>query len=334
MDYNSIYKSQCNNLYNKLIAQNKDLITLFTPTYNRAKFLTRLYECMLKQTNKDFVWIIVKDGSTDNTDDIVMELMGREELPVKYISKSNGGKHTAFKVALENCETEYFQCMDDDDIYFQDAMEFFHYKWREIKDKGYTQVGAIRTLARKPDGTYKTNFSITKNNYGTEYIATTLENNYVYHKIQENWTCYLTSALRDVELFPKKYWLFCQHKFFTEGIWQGRFARKFSCLYVLKAFREYHEDDEYSLMRQPKSRQFYVDRFINSKMILDEQYDYISKRKIELFKRCLTLNWVRAHIGIKFSELLKETASWKLKLYYCLSYPTTMLSSWYIKRMV
>lgn len=323
----------CNKTYEGKIKSGGDgLLTFFTPSYNRAKFLHRLAECVEGQTCKDFVWIIVNDGSKDNTDDVVYEILNKERVPLMYISKSNGGKHSAFKVALENCQTSYFQCMDDDDLYDANAVNFFLDKWKEIKSKHLDNIGAIRTLARRNDGSYSTNFPITEDNYGKEYIATTLENNYIYHRIQENWTCYDTEKLKSVDLFPTDYWLSEKHKFFDESIWQSRFARQYSCLYVNMAFREYRDDDDVSLMRRPKSHQYFVDRFINAKMVLEEQYDYISKSKVGFIKRCLILNWYRSLAGIKMQELYKHISNQRIKRWLIMTYPTTFLKNWFVKR--
>ena len=150
----------------KVAVKGKDFLTFFTPTYNRATFLPRIEECLRQQTCKDFVWIIVNDGSKDNTDEVAGEIVEKNELPVMFISKPNGGKHSAFRAAFEQCETTYFQCMDDDDIYFPEAVEFFLNKWKEIKKEGIDGIGAIRTLARHPDGSYSVNFKVEE---GEEY---------------------------------------------------------------------------------------------------------------------------------------------------------------------
>ena len=330
----TIKQISCNQKYKDQMRNGgTGLLTLFTPSFNRAKFLPRLAECVENQTCKDFVWIIVNDGSKDNTDEVAGELLNRNKFPLMYISKLNGGKHSAFKVALEHCETSYFQCMDDDDLYNADAVNFFLRKWEEIKAKHMGHIGAIRTLARRHDGSYATNFPITKENDGKEYVATTLENTYVYHRIQENWTCYDTEKLKTVDLFPSDYWLSKQHKFFSEGIWQGRFARKYSCLFVYCAFHEYRNDDEVSLMRQIKSRQFYLDSFINKKIIIDEQFDYISRSLILLLKYVLSINWLRAYLKISFGELLYNTNNKVLKATYIIAYPLSIFNKIYINKL-
>ena len=71
-------------------------------------------------------------------------IISEDKIPIKYLQKVNGGKHSAFKVALDNCFTQYFQCMDDDDIYAANSVEFFLNKWKEIKshseNRKYPQI--------------------------------------------------------------------------------------------------------------------------------------------------------------------------------------------------
>lgn len=79
-------------------------LTIFTPTYNRGYILGNAYESLKKQTNKDFIWLIVDDGSTDNTEDIVEKWIEENTIEIRYIKKENGGKHTAYNVA---CVSRY-----------------------------------------------------------------------------------------------------------------------------------------------------------------------------------------------------------------------------------
>ncbi len=168
-------KIYCNKKYNdKITLEDKKLITFFTPTYNRSKYLERIENCLLNQTCDDFVWVIVNDGSSDNTEEFVINILNKETLPVLLISKRNGGKHSAFKIALENCRTTYFQCMDDDDIYYPDAVQFYLDKWSEINLSENNNIGAIRTLSKYPDGKYVVNFEIKEE----EYDASTIETYY------------------------------------------------------------------------------------------------------------------------------------------------------------
>ena len=90
-------------------------LTLFTPAYDRAATLPRLYESLKKQTCFDFEWLIIDDGSTDGTAGLAGGFTGEEKFPVRYIYKENGGKHTAYNRALEEAAGDWFLCLDSDD---------------------------------------------------------------------------------------------------------------------------------------------------------------------------------------------------------------------------
>lgn len=98
-------------------------LTIFTPAYNRAGTLPRLYESLLGQSCFDFEWLIVDDGSTDHTAELVKTFTGEGKFPVRYIYKENGGKHTAHNRALEEAAGEWFWCVDSDDLLSSDAVE-------------------------------------------------------------------------------------------------------------------------------------------------------------------------------------------------------------------
>ena len=97
-------------------------ITVFTPTYNRKDTLQRLYRSLCAQTVFDFEWLIVDDGSTDGTE-AAAGSFSSARFPVRYIKKENGGKHTAYNLALQQATGTYFLCVDSDDLLVPDAME-------------------------------------------------------------------------------------------------------------------------------------------------------------------------------------------------------------------
>ena len=76
------------------------MITIFTPCYNRGQFLPQLYESILVQKDTNFEWLIVDDGSTDNTKAIVESFIAENKMPISYYYKTNGGKHTAINLSL------------------------------------------------------------------------------------------------------------------------------------------------------------------------------------------------------------------------------------------
>ena len=89
-------------------------VTVLTPTYNRASYLEKLWDSLCKQTNKDFQWLIIDDGSMDDTQDIVAKFKTQEFL-VEYHKKENGGKHTALNYAHPFIRGELVIIVDSDD---------------------------------------------------------------------------------------------------------------------------------------------------------------------------------------------------------------------------
>lgn len=117
------------------------LLTVFTPAYNRAHTLGRTYESLCRQTRKDFIWLIVDDGSQDETRKIVEEWMKKENgFQIRYIYKQNGGMHTAHNEAYKNIDTILSVCIDSDDCLAEKAVERIYSKWEEIKEGNYAGI--------------------------------------------------------------------------------------------------------------------------------------------------------------------------------------------------
>lgn len=116
-------------------------LTIFTPAYNRAHTLPRTYESLLSQDCKDFVWLIVDDGSADNTRTLVEEWQKKDNgFAIRYIYKENGGMHTAHNTAYENIDTELNTCIDSDDALAAGAVSKILAKWEQVKDQGYAGI--------------------------------------------------------------------------------------------------------------------------------------------------------------------------------------------------
>lgn len=112
-------------------------ITVFTPTYNRAYILHKCYESLNAQTCKDFEWLIIDDGSTDDTKVLVAGWQSHENgYPIRYIHKENGGLHTGYNTAIANMDTELSVCIDSDDSMPKDGIERILDEWNKVKNSG------------------------------------------------------------------------------------------------------------------------------------------------------------------------------------------------------
>ena len=110
------------------------MITILTPTYNRAYILNNAYESLCRQTQFDFEWIIVDDGSTDNTEELVAGWISTcEKFNIKYYKQKNGGKHRAVNFGVNQATTEYILILDSDDFLADNACEKIH-EWIKTID--------------------------------------------------------------------------------------------------------------------------------------------------------------------------------------------------------
>lgn len=120
MNYEIYAKLECEKRMNNYTYK----ITVFTPTYNRAYIIKTLYQSLLCQTFTDFEWLIVDDGSTDNTEQLFKEWMSKDNLfPIRYVKQKNGGKCRAINHALDLAQGELFFTVDSDDYLTEDALE-------------------------------------------------------------------------------------------------------------------------------------------------------------------------------------------------------------------
>lgn len=146
-------------------------LTIFTPSYNRADMLRVAYKALKNQTSKDFCWLIIDDGSTDNTEEIVRIWQGEEtEFEIQYCKKENGGLHTGYNKAIELSNTELMVCIDSDDYMPKYAVEHIIKTWNEIRSLGY--AGIIALDAKKNGETMSglfpniDRFNLIKNSFG------------------------------------------------------------------------------------------------------------------------------------------------------------------------
>lgn len=109
-------------------------LCIFTPTYNREHTLKRLYESLKKQTDSRFYWLVIDDGSTDETQSLLKSFVNESAIEIEYIKVVNGGKQRACNLAAEKCTSELFMCVDSDDYLTPDAVHFVLTTWKNAKN--------------------------------------------------------------------------------------------------------------------------------------------------------------------------------------------------------
>lgn len=170
-------------------------LTVFTPAYNRAHTLSRTYASLQRQECKDFIWLIVNDGSTDNTAELVKEWQQQENgFQIRYIYKKNGGMHTAHNVAYENIDTELNVCIDSDDELADGAVRKILEKWNKVKDQGYAGIVAL-------DADMNTG-KIIGTDFGTAITETTLTGFYARGGQGDKKLVYRTDIINQYPPYP------------------------------------------------------------------------------------------------------------------------------------
>lgn len=207
------------------------LITVFTPAYNRAKMLPRLYESLKRQTYRDFEWLIVDDGSSDETSDIVKGFMDEGELEIVFVRKENGGKHTAINRGVKEARGRLFFIVDSDDYLPENSLEIISDESRDILDD--SQFAGVVGMDSYPDG---------KIIGGTKSFKTMISNHievrYRLHLKGDMSEVWKTDVLRQYP-FPE----YPGEKFVTEAVVWDQISLKYQLKYFNKVvyFRDYQE---------------------------------------------------------------------------------------------
>lgn len=229
-------------------------ITVCTPTYNRAYTLKKLYESLVNQTNKEFEWLIIDDGSNDNTQELVKSFIKESKIEIRYYYKENGGKSSAFNKGVEYANKNLFFCVDSDDYLADNCIELFNNINMEIKNKDDV-VGIIA---------FRENVT-TKNNYPKKIEKKYIALSELYAKLKykgETALAYKTSLLKQ-NPFP----IIKGNKFITES-WLYDRLDKIGKSYFLqeKVYFCQYLDDGYT-----KNDSDILKKNVNSFLLFSEQ---------------------------------------------------------------
>lgn len=196
-------------------------ITVFTPTYNRAYRLYNLYESLCHQTNKNFEWMIIDDGSTDDTRNIVEKWKNEGKLHIKYKYQDNQGKHVAFNNGVRDCYNELFFCVDSDDYLTEDSIQVVFENWMEYQNKD--EIAGM-VAYRGYDGN-----TIIGSEFNLDVKEDTLSNIYKKGKTGDTALIFRTDVLKEFP-FP----VFSGEKFIRESIVYNRIDEQYKLIIVPK----------------------------------------------------------------------------------------------------
>lgn len=119
-------------------------LTIFTPTYNRAHLLQKVYDSLLAQTDQKFEWLVVDDGSTDSTPALIQQFADEQRIKIVFEKQTNSGKHIAINRGLQLASGELFLILDSDDELTPDAVEKIAIQWNNLlKEPDFETFGGL-----------------------------------------------------------------------------------------------------------------------------------------------------------------------------------------------
>lgn len=200
-------------------------ITILTPAYNRASLLPRLFDSLLRQTFKDFEWIVVDDGSTDNTHEVLASIKERcgDAFPMTCLYKENGGKHMAINMGVTRAQGELFFIVDSDDMLPPNALAIVAEEWRPIS--GDSNFGGVAGLDVAMDS-----HEVIGSGLPQEHIdCNAIDIRYRHHVTGDMKEVFRTEVLREFP-FPE----FAGERFCPEQLVWFRMARRYRLRYINK----------------------------------------------------------------------------------------------------
>lgn len=227
-------------------------LTIFTPTHNRAYILPKLYESLCVQTCQDFEWLIVDDGSTDNSKELVDEWMGEGRIAIRYVYQQNGGKMRAFNKAASLADSELFVCIDSDDQLttehvVEESLAYWDEHKNDVLDKPIMGMVSLRLHKQRTKEipgklSHGSLHQICTNYKGetTIFLLTDILRNYPYPSFEgENF-------ITDVYIFDQmdEKYVFLFHPYFSQQCAYQKDGYTFNYRHLLfknpRGHREYH----------------------------------------------------------------------------------------------
>ncbi|MGG4773670.1 glycosyltransferase family 2 protein [Alcaligenaceae bacterium 429] len=218
--------------------------TVLTPSYNRAHTLERVYRSLCAQTVRNFEWVVVDDGSTDETRSLIQSWQGEANFPIVYHWQPNQHKKTAFNTGVRLAQGELIVALDSDDSLLDDALSRLEKEWLNIPAESRHFYVAVVGLCQRPDG------QVVGDRFPEDPLdVTSLDLNFQYKVRGEKFGCLNTMVLRQFP-FPEHVSGFVPESLVWRAIARAGFLTRF----VNQVFRVYYDSAD-SLSNQGRHSQ-------------------------------------------------------------------------------
>lgn len=271
--------------------QERFTFTVFTPTYNRRHLLGRVYRSLCAQTFLDFEWLIVDDGSSDDTAQLVAEWIEERRLAIRYFYQPNQGKHRAYGRALDLARSEFFTVLDSDDEIVPHALERLLYHWATIPVNHRREFSGVTCLCVDQAG------KVVGRAFPKAILDCRHFEAYTLYGVRgEKWGFHRTAVVRQFP-FPK----INEERYCDEGLVWNRIGREFKMRHVNEPLRIYFQHKESLTPRMDRIRvgsPQYARLYYQEYLALDIPLRYQIKN---------IANYIRfsLHVGLHAREFLR-----------------------------
>jgi len=240
------------------------VFTVFTPTYNRRHTLNRVYESLCMQTFKRFEWVIVDDGSEDNTEELVSQWQKGSWFPIRYFFQNNQGKHIAFNRGVTEARGQYFLPLDSDDSCFPDALMKLYKHWMDIPNEQKEIFSAVTGLCVDQNG------NLVGDKFPKDMVdSDSLEMHYKYKVRGEKWGFQRTDVLKKFT-FPN----LSGEKFVPESVVWYAIAREYKTRFINEPLRIYWVGASDQLTQNKNPGRFAKGHAFWKLQVLNNELDY------------------------------------------------------------
>jgi glycosyltransferase involved in cell wall biosynthesis len=271
--------------------------TVFTPTYNRASTLHRVYESLVAQTYRDFEWVICDDGSTDETGRLVERWMQQADFPIRYVWQENQGYNAAISHGVRLARGAMFTKIDSDDACVPHALECLKHHWDSIPEAERARFTGVTALCVDPRG------RVVGDRFPRDPTdSDSLEMRYRFGVNRgSRWGCHRTSILKAFP-FPV-----AEEKFYPSSVVWTAIARRYKTRYVNDALLIYHVGERPDQLttrgrgaKHPKGHRMW------HRCVLNEHIDWFRFAPLDFVRSAANYSRFSLHARCGLGETLRE----------------------------
>ena len=302
----------------------KYAFTVFTPTYNRAHTLHRVYESLKAQTFEDFEWLIVDDGSTDETNRLVEQWQKDAWFPIRYVYQENKGKHAAFNHGVRIANGELFLTLDSDDACTPESLERFKYHWDSIPPDRREGFSAVTGLCKDQNG------RLIGNRFPFDPTdSDSIEIKYRFEVTGDKCGFHRTDVLKQFP-FPEG----AEITFVPEGVVWNRVAKRYKTRYVNEVLRTVWTDEPASYTKVLKANPSWmsVGARIEHLTALNEAMCWFWCAPEQFVRSAVAYSCYSFHVGSNVIDQFKDLDHTLSRMLWAVTLPLGFL--WYLRHMV